>query len=104
MPIADVIDLSLNETLSRTILTASTALLALAALYFFGGEVIRGFVAPMIVGVVVGIYSSIYIAAPLLIFFKLRGDQLADETAGRNKDRKPGDAAAATPPTSAGKA
>ncbi len=104
MPIADVIDLSLNETLSRTILTASTALLALAALYFFGGDVIRGFVAPMIVGVVVGIYSSIYIAAPLLIFFKLRGDQFADETAGRNKARKPGDEAAATPPTSAGKA
>ncbi|WP_152045696.1 protein translocase subunit SecD [Aureimonas psammosilenae] len=79
MPVAEVIDLSLNETLSRTILTASTALLALAALYFFGGEVIRGFVAPMIVGVVVGIYSSIYIAAPLLIFFKLRGDQTAED-------------------------
>lgn len=72
MPIGDIIDLALNETLSRTILTAATTVLALAALYFFGGDVIRNFVAPMLVGVLVGVYSSIFIAAPVLIYFNLR--------------------------------
>jgi len=74
MPISDIIDLSLNETLSRTMLTAVTLVLALVALYGFGGDVIRVFVAPMLVGVLVGVYSSIFIAAPVLIYFRLRPD------------------------------
>lgn len=74
MSISDIIDLSLNETLSRTMLTAVTLVLALVALYGFGGDVIRTFVAPMLVGVLVGVYSSIFIAAPVLIYFKLRPD------------------------------
>jgi preprotein translocase SecF subunit len=80
MPIPDLLDRSMNETLSRTTLTSFTTFLALLALFVFGGEVIRSFVAAMLFGVVVGTYSSIYIAAPMLIFFKLRpGGSKGDE-------------------------
>ncbi len=72
MPIPDLLDRSMNETLARTTLTSFTTFLALLALFIFGGEVIRSFVAAMLFGVVIGTYSSIYIAAPVLIFFKLR--------------------------------
>jgi SecD/SecF fusion protein len=71
-PIRELLDLSINDTLSRTVLTSVTTLLALLALYFLGGEVLRGFTFAMIFGVLVGTYSSIYIAAPVLILFKLR--------------------------------
>ena len=64
----DVIDLSLNQMLRRTILTSVSTLLALFALYAFGGEVLRGFTFTMIWGVIIGTYSSIFIAAPLLMF------------------------------------
>ena len=70
--IADLIDLAVNQTLSRTLLTSLTTLIALGSLFFFGGAVIRSFTAAMIWGVFVGTYSSIFIAAPLLIYFKLR--------------------------------
>jgi preprotein translocase SecF subunit len=70
--ISDLIDLAVNQTLSRTILTSLTTLIALGALFFFGGAVIRSFTAAMIWGVFVGTYSSIFIAAPMLIYFKLR--------------------------------
>ncbi|KQT82558.1 protein translocase subunit SecDF [Aurantimonas sp. Leaf443] len=76
-PLEQIIDESLNDTLSRTILTAVTTVLALCALFAFGGEVIRNFVAPMLIGVLVGVYSSIYIAAPVLIHFKLRPETVA---------------------------
>ena len=72
MTIADLIDLAVNQTLSRTILTSLTTLIALGALFFFGGAVIRSFTAAMIWGVFVGTYSSVFIAAPILIYFKLR--------------------------------
>ena len=72
MPFSDLINLSLNETLSRTLLTSLTTLIALVALYAVGGEVIRGFSFAMIWGIVVGTYSSIFIAVPLLIKMKLR--------------------------------
>lgn len=62
-----VLDLSINQTLSRTVLTSGTTLIALLSLYFLGGEVIRPFAFAMLVGVVVGTYSSVYIAAPLLL-------------------------------------
>lgn len=67
MPLADLIELSINSTLSRTIMTSTTTLIALLALFIFGGEVIRGFSFTMLWGVVVGTYSSIFIASPVLI-------------------------------------
>ncbi|QOG05032.1 protein translocase subunit SecD [Aureimonas sp. OT7] len=81
MPLDTLIDLSLNETLNRTIMTGATMILALVALYFFGGDVIRNFVAPMIVGVIVGVYSSVFIAGPMLIYFKLRPEKAAMDKA-----------------------
>ena len=66
MEINELLDLSINETLSRTILTGATALAVLLALYIFGGEVIRNFNFAMLLGIVVGTYSSMFIGAPLL--------------------------------------
>lgn len=67
MDVKDLLDLSINETLSRTVMTSITTLLALVALFIFGGEVIRGFATAMIFGVVIGTYSSIFVAAPILL-------------------------------------
>jgi preprotein translocase subunit SecF len=67
MPLADLIDFSINSVLPRTLLTSVTTLIALTSLYIFGGEVIRGFTFAMIWGVLVGTYSSIFIASPVLI-------------------------------------
>ncbi|SEQ03712.1 protein translocase subunit secF [Faunimonas pinastri] len=72
LSISEVIDQSTNQTLARTILTSVTTLIALLALFFFGGEVIRSFTAAMIFGVLIGTYSSIFIASPTLIFFHVR--------------------------------
>lgn len=74
MPLPDLIDLTVNQTLSRTVMTALTTLLALVALYWLGGEVIASFTLAMIFGIVVGTYSSVFVAGPMLILFKLRGD------------------------------
>jgi preprotein translocase subunit SecF len=68
MPFRDLINLALNETLSRTILTVSTVALAVLALLFFGGEVLRGFSIAMLWGIVIGTYSSLFIAAPILYY------------------------------------
>ena len=67
----DVLNKSINETLSRTIITSLTTLLALLALFIFGGEVIRGFTFAMIWGVLIGTYSSIFVASPILKYFKV---------------------------------
>ncbi len=72
LAIDDLLNLSINETLSRTVLTSVTTLLALLTLFFFGGQVIKGFSFAMIWGVVVGTYSSIWIAVPLLIYMRLK--------------------------------
>ncbi|MCZ8314745.1 protein translocase subunit SecF [Phreatobacter sp.] len=72
MPVAELLDIAINSTLSRTTITATTTFLALLGLFFFGGEVIQGFTASMLVGVVIGTYSSIFIAAPILIYLGLR--------------------------------
>ncbi|HEU5046233.1 MAG TPA: protein translocase subunit SecF [Rickettsiales bacterium] len=72
MPFDDLLNLSMNETLARTVLTSSTTLLAALALALFGGEVIRGFSWSLVFGIVVGTYSSIYISAPTLIYLKIR--------------------------------
>ena len=81
-PMEEVLNFSLNQTLSRTVMTSVTTLLALVALYVFGGPVIQGFTAAMIWGVVIGTYSSIFIASPVLLIFKLRPEALLrDENA-----------------------
>jgi len=74
MPLAELIDLSINETLSRTVVTALTTLIALFALFFFGGEVIAGFTFAMIFGVIIGTYSSIFVASPVLISLGVKRD------------------------------
>jgi SecD/SecF fusion protein len=82
MPLSVLIDTSINQTLSRTILTALTTILALAALYLFGGGLIRSFSITMLFGVVAGTISSIYIAGPILILFGKRTDHIpGDENA-----------------------
>ncbi|MEM6811492.1 MAG: protein translocase subunit SecF [Pseudomonadota bacterium] len=72
MPVTELLNKSVNNTLSRTIMTSITTLLALAALWAFGGEVIRGFVNALIFGIVIGTYSSIFVAAPILTFLNIR--------------------------------
>jgi len=71
--IFELTNISINETLSRTIITSVTTLLALVSIYLFGGEILKGFSLAMIMGVVFGTYSSIYIANPILV--KLRVSQ-----------------------------
>jgi len=72
MPLGALINLSINETLSRTILTSTTTLLALCGLYFFGGPVIAAFSLPIIAGITAGTISSITVSAPLLMHVRLR--------------------------------
>lgn len=79
MPLPQLLNNAINETLSRTTLTSVTTSLALLALVLFGGEVIRSFTLAMLFGVVFGTYSSIFIAAPLLILFRLRPQAAAEE-------------------------
>ncbi|MBI1393098.1 MAG: protein translocase subunit SecF [Alphaproteobacteria bacterium] len=67
MELKELVDLSINDTLSRTVMTSLTTLIALASLYFLGGEVLRGFSFAMILGILVGTYSSIFVASPLLL-------------------------------------
>jgi SecD/SecF fusion protein len=81
MPLPQLLNIAINETLSRTTLTALTTILALLALFLFGGEVIRSFTAAMLFGVIFGTYSSIFIAAPLLILFRLRPSTAAEMAA-----------------------
>ena len=73
----DIINTSLNQTLGRTIVTSLTTLLVLIALYFLGGELIRGFAEGLIIGVVIGTYSSIYIAANVLVMLHISKEDLA---------------------------
>ncbi|MDG4880243.1 protein translocase subunit SecDF [Mesorhizobium sp. WSM4884] len=84
MPLPQLLNNAINETLSRTTLTSVTTSLALLALVLFGGEVIRSFTLAMLFGVVFGTYSSIFIAAPLLILFKLR-----PQAATADEEKKP---------------
>ncbi|HVJ00289.1 MAG TPA: protein translocase subunit SecF [Sphingomonas sp.] len=79
MDMRQIVNLSVNETLPRTVMTSLTILLALAALLIFGGHVLRGFTAAMILGVIVGTYSSIYVSSSLLITLGLRAEPPADK-------------------------
>ena len=74
IPLAEVCNISINQTLSRTFMTSMLTLLALIALWIFGGEVIQGFVDALLFGFIVGTYSSVYVAAALLLYMRLRPD------------------------------
>ena len=88
MPMPELMNQSINETLSRTVMTSVTTLLALLSLFFFGGEIISGFSIALIWGVVIGTYSSICLAVPLLLLLNLKrggaasgGEAAADASA-----------------------
>ncbi len=81
LSLADVLNLSLNKVLSRTILTTATATLSVIALVTVGGEVLRTFSIAMLWGMFVGVYSTIYIALPVLVYFELRRDDLSNTQA-----------------------
>jgi preprotein translocase SecF subunit len=70
--LADVLNRSVNQTLSRTALTGGTTLLSCLALLFFGGPVVRPFAIAMAIGIVIGTFSSIYVAAPILLYLEQR--------------------------------
>lgn len=89
MPLASLIDFSLNSVLPRTLLTSVCTLIALFSLYIFGGEVIRGFTFAMIWGVFVGTYSSIFVAAPVLILLGTKRDWTSDSASRQAADARP---------------
>jgi preprotein translocase subunit SecF len=91
MSLHDLLDLSMNSTLPRTIITSVTAILALIALTIFGGDTIQGFCLAMLFGIVVGTYSSVFIAAPILIYLGVKvGEGVAVNPAGTDKTAKSG--------------
>ena len=77
--ISDIANLSINETLARTIITSATTLLALFSIYILGGEILKGFSFAMILGVIIGTYSSIFVASPILRFFNVSYKTLEKE-------------------------
>ena len=77
--ISDISNLSINETLARTIITSVTTLLALLSIFILGGEILRGFSFAMILGVLIGTYSSIFVASPILKTFKVSYKTLEKE-------------------------
>ena len=79
LSISEIADLSINDTLARTIITSVTTLLALLSIFILGGEILRGFSFAMILGVVIGTYSSIFVASPMLKFFKVTYKTLEKE-------------------------
>ncbi|MEK9741830.1 MAG: protein translocase subunit SecF [Pelagibacteraceae bacterium] len=78
----DLINNSINSTLSRTLKTSGTTLLALISIYFFGGEILKGFSFALIWGIIIGTYSSIFVASPILIYFNVKRnwDEVVDTT------------------------
>jgi len=80
MPIVELMNLSINETLSRTVLTATTTFLAVLALYVFGTEVIKGFAFAMLFGIIIGTWSSIFVASPFLLWIGVKRDWSGTET------------------------
>jgi preprotein translocase subunit SecF len=97
MDLPELLNRSVNETLSRTVVTSVTTLLALVALYVFGGQIIRDFSFAMIWGVLVGTYSSIFVAAPTLIYLRVRGGIFGGDEEGKNAAPMDQDQDAATP-------
>ena len=91
LPLEELLDLSINETLSRTVLTSSVTAMAVLALYLFGTAAIHGFSFAMLFGIIIGTYSSIFVAAPLLLWFGVKRDwsgaDVAAKLGGANKGR-----------------
>ncbi len=79
LDISNIANLSINETLARTIITSVTTLLALFSIFILGGEILRGFSFAMILGVLIGTYSSIFVASPILKYFKVSYKTIAKE-------------------------
>jgi len=84
MSISDISDLSTNQTLSRTLITSVTTLLALFSIYIFGGAILKGFSFAMILGVIIGTYSSIFIATPILNYTKVSQKTVLKENTENN--------------------
>ena len=85
MPLLDLLNQSINETLSRTMMTSATVFVAVGALVLFGGPVLHSFSIAMLWGVIVGTYSSVWVACAGLVYLGLRADQLrpADDKADK---------------------
>ena len=95
-PLAELVNHSINQTLSRTVLTSLLTFVVVVVLFFLGGEVLRGFSFVMIIGIIVGTYSSIFIAAPLVIVWEeWRQKRAAQKSAGAPAPTKPGKTAKA---------
>jgi preprotein translocase subunit SecF len=77
MPMDELLNISINDTLSRTVLTVGTVVIAVLTLVFVGGEVLRSFSLSTLFGIIIGTFSSVYISAPVLIFFNLRPSEPA---------------------------
>jgi len=84
MSITEISDLSTNQTLSRTLITSVTTLLALFSIYIFGGAILKGFSFAMILGVIIGTYSSIFIATPVLNYTKVNQKTVLKENTENN--------------------
>ena len=84
MSITEISDLSTNQTLSRTLITSVTTLLALFSIYIFGGAILKGFSFAMILGVIIGTYSSIFIATPVLNYTKVSQKTVLKENTENN--------------------
>jgi preprotein translocase subunit SecF len=84
-----VVNTSINQTISRTIVTSLTTLLVLAALYFLGGEIIRSFAVALIVGVIIGTYSSIYVASNALLALCISREDLLPAERDEELDKIP---------------
>ena len=88
--VAEVMNAAINQTLSRTIMTSFTTLLVVIALYLFGGAVVRGFSLALIIGILIGTVSSIYVASPLALWLGVsRADLLPDKRTGDESDGRP---------------
>ena len=88
LPLVELLNISTNDTLARTVMTSVTTMLALLALFFFGGEVIRAFTFAMIWGVIIGTYSSVFVAAPALIYLGVhRGAKAPTSPGGSDAER-----------------
>jgi preprotein translocase subunit SecF/SecD/SecF fusion protein len=95
MELNELLNVSINETLSRTILTGCTAIVVLISLYLFGGEVIRNFNLAMLLGVLIGTYSSVFIAAPMLGYLGVKREWTGAKAPGTGNSTGPAPAAAA---------
>jgi len=78
MPLPELLDRSINETLARTVMTSLTTFLALVALLLAGGPTIRGFTIAMIWGIVIGTYSTVYVATPMVLHLRLPRESMAE--------------------------